>query len=611
MILNLQTITPFCSSNASLLLGATSESGMSWGMIVVWLGIAILSLGLLLFSFTRWGQSKSYRKAFALSLLAHVVLILTGVTARFVLAPSFSSEETGGRSVTIRISRSPEDSAVPPESVEEATPEEQETTVAEVETPEPVPVPPEPPSLEELTFPVSPELITEMTSPSDPIDLVDPTVAEVPLETAPDVEVDLPPRPSLPESLAMSEDVVSQPEPVPTVPVHSSAYPATNPATTSNAAMTTTPRPPKHDVSEWYQLRLEPNRAASLRGATNESEQAVKNALAWLAANQSRDGRWDADFHGGGRDSHVTGEKRTGAGARADAGITGLALLAFLGTGQTHQQGDYTETVRNGLNFLIQHQTRDGCMAGDASNFARMYCHAMATIALCESYSLSGDTRLRESIQKAVQYTVDMQSPTSGGWRYNRDDDGDTSQFGWQLLVIRSAEEAGLEIPSRVKQNARRYLASVSYGHEGGLAHYREGYEISRPMTAEALLARFLLGEPLDSPPVQEATAFVMEEPPGAGEPNYYYWYYATLALAQQQNQSWRTWNASLQRTLISHQETRGLNAGCFPPDTTWGAYGGRVYTTALAALCLEASYRCVLTDSPVVVRRDEDAVER
>jgi hypothetical protein len=31
---------------------------------------------------------------------------------------------------------------------------------------------------------------------------------------------------------------------------------------------------------------------------------------------------------------------------------------------------------------------------------------------------------------------------------------------------------------------------------------------------------------------------------------------------------------------------------GAWGSDTTWGGYGGRVYTTALAALCLETYYR-------------------
>ena len=32
--------------------------------------------------------------------------------------------------------------------------------------------------------------------------------------------------------------------------------------------------------------------------------------------------------------------------------------------------------------------------------------------------------------------------------------------------------------------------------------------------------------------------------------------------------------------------------AGSWTPDGVWGGYGGRVYSTAMAALCLEVYYR-------------------
>ena len=35
-----------------------------------------------------------------------------------------------------------------------------------------------------------------------------------------------------------------------------------------------------------------------------------------------------------------------------------------------------------------------------------------------------------------------------------------------------------------------------------------------------------------------------------------------------------------------------GSLAGTWDTDTVWGGYGGRVYTTALATLCLEVYYR-------------------
>ena len=54
----------------------------------------------------------------------------------------------------------------------------------------------------------------------------------------------------------------------------------------------------------------------------------------------------------------------------------------------------------------------------------------------------------------------------------------------------------------------------------------------------------------------------------------------------------WQTWNAALQDALINTQQNAGAAAGSWAPDTTWGGYGGRVYSTSLATLCLEVYYR-------------------
>lgn len=112
-------------------------------------------------------------------------------------------------------------------------------------------------------------------------------------------------------------------------------------------------------------------------------------------------------------------------------------------------------------------------------------------------------------------------------------------------------------------------------------------------MTAEALAVRLLLGEQVPAAEVAEAEAFLLEELPGEGDDNFYYWYYASLALHQLQDDAWRQWNAKMKARLIELQQPDGS----WSTATTWGGYGGKVYTTAMACLCLEVYYRHITVD--------------
>ncbi|HBO46240.1 MAG TPA: squalene--hopene cyclase [Planctomycetaceae bacterium] len=352
-----------------------------------------------------------------------------------------------------------------------------------------------------------------------------------------------------------------------------------------------------HDVPAIYRARMAPDRSrrAEQQGATPESELAVREGLKWLAANQDPDGRWNARRHGAGREMHVNGEDRRGAGINADTGMTGLALLAFLAAGNTHDRpGPYQDTVQKGLDYLLRVQKSDGNLSGDATAFAAMYCHAMAAFALSEAHAMTGDARLERHVRRAVDYIIDAQDRRGGGWRYEPGDPGDTSLLGWQLMALKSAELGGTRIPDGTRNGALRFLASVSSGPTGGLAGYRPGHRITRPMTAEALVCRQLLGMPPESPTATEAADYLMGELPGEGQVNLYYWYYATLGLYQLQGEHWVRWNRALQNDLVARQRTSGEMAGSWDPTTVWGGYGGRVYSTALATLCLQVYYRYV-----------------
>ena len=368
------------------------------------------------------------------------------------------------------------------------------------------------------------------------------------------------------------------------------------PAPVATAAGGAAPLPSASTMPALYADRFGDKRAAAAaaRGGSLESERAVQAALAWLAAAQAADGRWSVVEHGGGVERAVQGHDRRGAGAKSDHGVTGLALLAFLGAGHTHRSGPYAAAVARGLRFLTERQRADGSLAGDAEFFAALYCHGMATLALGEACALTQDAALRPAFERAVRSTLAMQHPTTGGWRYAAGDRGDTSQLGWQVMVLATARQAGITAGIEpAEARARTFLQSVSSGRAGGLAAYRPGERPSLAMTAEALLCRLFLGLPAEHDAVQEALASLAATPPDAAHPNAYAWYYATLASFHAGGPQWEAWNARLLEALLPLQRHGSDRlAGSWDPDPVWGGHGGRVYATALSAMTLEVYYR-------------------
>jgi hypothetical protein len=114
----------------------------------------------------------------------------------------------------------------------------------------------------------------------------------------------------------------------------------------------------------------------------------------------------------------------------------------------------------------------------------------------------------------------------------------------------------------------------------------------TRTMTAEALFCRILTAMERDEAAETEAGRYILEELPGNGQPNLYYWYYATLSLHQIQGKNWSTWNEAIKRWLVATQVQSGQQSGSWDHNTVWGSYGGRVYATAMATLTLEVYYR-------------------
>lgn len=324
-------------------------------------------------------------------------------------------------------------------------------------------------------------------------------------------------------------------------------------------------------------------------GGTTLTEAAVARGLRWLAKQQSKDGSWDLQ-----------------GGKRNETAATSLALLPFLGAGQTHMTGRYKDVVASGLRWLVNNQGEDGYLRDSSGRPPEMYAHGQGTIVLCEAYAMEGDEELRVAAQKAVDFIVDAQH-VHGGWRYQPGQAGDTSVVGWQLMALQSARAAGLNVPQETLTLANQFLDRV--WHPDGMRYGYQGTPVTNPqtkkrenrvsnvseiMTAEAILCRMFLGWDKESPGIMPGIDWILANHfPNQGSKNMYYWYYATQAMHHVGGPEWNLWNDKMRDVLVNLQETKGKEAGSWSPSGfRWGSAGGRVYVTALAICSLEVYYR-------------------
>jgi len=326
-------------------------------------------------------------------------------------------------------------------------------------------------------------------------------------------------------------------------------------------------------------------------GGSVETEAAVAAGLRWLARHQSGDGRWSLDrfSHAGDCDGQCDGE-----GTESDVAATALALLPFLGAGQTQRQGMYQDAVDRGLKWLLSRQRENGSLMDRGG---RMYAHGLATIVICETLAMSDDESLRSPAQAAINFIVAAQHE-DGGWRYYPGEEGDTSVVGWQLMALQAGKIALLEVQKATLRRAGRFLERVRIGRRSGLFAYQPGRGPSPAMTAEGLLSEQYLGWKADNPALREGINRLLEEAlPSKDEPNIYYWYYGTQVMHHVGGEPWRKWNAAMRDAILSMQDHEGHRAGSWAPHG--GAIGdadtregGRVYMTSLALCTLEVYYR-------------------
>jgi hypothetical protein len=362
--------------------------------------------------------------------------------------------------------------------------------------------------------------------------------------------------------------------------------------------------------------------------APRRTESSVRPGLQWLARHQAPDGHWSAD----GYCDCCTGTKCVKHDydkgiSDFDTGVTGLALLAFLGAGYTPQIREsytdpvtkknvvYGDVVRRGVDWLIRQQDQSGNI-GPTHVHEQMYNHAIASLALAEAYGLTNAAKYRAPAQKAIDFIVQAQNYQLG-WRYKpRTGDNDTSVTGWCVMALKSAQISGLDVSQTSYVGAKGWVAKVTQDN-GNVGYNKLGSgEVCVPgkneqwqhhtgsMTAVGMLVRIYVDKNKDDPALKKGEKFLLDDLPKweVGEHptvDFYYWYYATLTLFQLDGPTgagFQKWIKPMVDVLCSHQRTQ--QDGCLDGswDTggvdRWGWAGGRVYGTAMNVLTLEVFYR-------------------
>lgn len=293
--------------------------------------------------------------------------------------------------------------------------------------------------------------------------------------------------------------------------------------------------------------------------------------IQFLAASQGNDGDW------------------TGGGSEVGPGVTGLAMLSLLASGEDPNFGLYSNHIRKALRSIINAQDANTGIIGQS-----MYHHGFSVLALAEAYGAVDDRNLwpdrkgprsiGQALELAVRAAVTSQKKNPlGAWRYSPNaSDADTSVSGAVLVGLLAARNAGIEVPDESIDRALSYYAKMT-SPSGQVAYAGiGGFDDSIARVSIATLV-YAVGRRKDMPEYKNTLNFLtqhLEQQPGQWTE--YARYYQAQALFQGDLASWEKWNKLLVRQLKQAQL----------PDGSFRGQFGTTVSTSMSLLALALNYR-------------------
>jgi hypothetical protein len=295
--------------------------------------------------------------------------------------------------------------------------------------------------------------------------------------------------------------------------------------------------------------------------------------LQYLASTQSEKGDWSGDSQNG-------------------PGTVGLALMAFLASGEDPNFGPYSNHVRRALRAIISAQDASTGFLGNS-----MYHHGFGMLGLAEAYGAVDERNLwpeasakdkrsiGQALELAVRAALTSQKKNSlGAWRYSPNSaDADTSVSGAVMVGLLAARNAGIEVPDEAVDRAVGYFKSMTsangfVAYSGGLGGFGESTARSSIATLVYAVARR-----------KDLTEYkaTLDQIKGQLEQvnqNYpeYTRYYQAQALFQGDTAAWEKWNKLTIRQLKQAQL----------PDGSFRGQWGPSFGTSMSLLALALNYR-------------------
>jgi hypothetical protein len=314
---------------------------------------------------------------------------------------------------------------------------------------------------------------------------------------------------------------------------------------------------------------------AALEGEiTPELTAAVDRGLNALASMQNDDGSF-----GQGRFSK-------------NVAVTSLACLAFMSDGHVPGRGKYGSVVDKGLRYVLSCCSETGLIAGESIN-GPMYGHGFATLFLGEVYGMTqggGDTALADRVHDALVKACTLIERTQndeGGWRYNPVPfDADVSVTICQVMGLRSARNAGLEVPKTTIDKAVAYVRECQLP-DGGFKYQKDSGVSAWPRSAAGVASLYYAGI-YDDPATRRGVSYLLKAGmPGSAmrtEAHYFYgMYYTAQSMYLSGGDAWKNWWPEARKELLGRQAAGG----------EWNDAGvGSAYGTSMALIVLQMPKR-------------------